>query len=317
VYVDGIGSLFGAGEGLIPYAPAFLIGLVGAVAAARRHRAIGWFLFGVAAIHLLVVLPLGFWGVALPGRFAIVLVPLLAIGMAEVIRVAPIVRVGVFALVAMQVVIVVTYHDINTLILDRVPQHEYLAIFPTVDPEPGLASFDLAVSHDPGPVANVDGGSLRSARADGAGVMYVSPQLTMRPGRYRVGLRLLASPLSTPDAVVARLTVWELPDHRSLAERVIRGRDLDGPVGVEFSAPRQPVLWPNRVVVEVATTGVADAQLRSVITRPTTLQRDRDGVIHDGVPLAAAWLAAVAVGAVALFEIDRRRRRAPEVIRRP
>lgn len=309
-YVEGIGSLFGAGEGLIPYAPAFLIGLVGVVAAARRYRTIGWFLLGVAAIHLFIVVPTGFWGLALPGRFVIVLVPLLAIAMAEALRTAPVLDVVVLALVAVQLVIVGLYHDINVLILDRIPHYSYLAMFPAVDDEPGLANFGLSVTHNPGPVARVDAGSLRADRARGAGVVYTSPGLTLRPGRYRTTLQLAASGTPSPNANLARITITQLPQHRVLAERAIRSLDLTTPIDLAFDAPHQPVRWTNRVVIQVATIGTADLELGKVSGGPTTPLRPRDRVIHDDIPLAVTWLCSVTLGGgLLLFRPGRRRTR--------
>jgi hypothetical protein len=308
-YVEGIGSLFGAGEGFAPYAPAFLIGLVAVVVAARRYRALGWFLLAAAAVHLLVVVPTGFWGSALPGRFVIVLVPFLAIAIAEALRTVPVLRAVVVGLVAVQIGIVFLYHDVNVLILDRVPHYSYLAAFPPVDDEPGLSDFALGMTRTPGSIAYVAAGTLHADRDAGSGLVYGSPKLTLRPGRFRLECRLAAAgPPSTVE--IARLTVTELPANRVLAHRSIHRNDLGRPIELEFSAPGQPVRWTKRVVVTVQTTGVEDLELRSVVNRPVARLPPRDHVVHDGVPLGAAWIAAVAVGAALLASKHRTGRRA-------
>jgi hypothetical protein len=307
-YVVGVGSLFGASEGFIPYGPALLIGLFGVIVAARRYRAAGWLLLGGVAIHLFVVVPTGFWGLALPGRFMIVLVPFLVIAMAEALRAAPVLKVAVIALVAVQVVIVAMYHDINVLILDRIPHYTYLALFPTVDGEPGLDGFVLPLTQAPGPVAHADGGSLRADRTLGAGVVYTSSDLALRPGRYQATLRISAAQPPTSKTQLARLTITELPRQHVLADRSINADQLGKPINLKFDAPTQPVRWTNRVVIEVDTTGAADLELRSLIGLPTKTPRSRDGVIHDDVPLAIAWLSAVAVGAGLLLIRHRRGR---------
>jgi hypothetical protein len=309
-YVEGIGSLFGAVEGLVPYAPAFLLGLVGVVAAARRYRAVGWFVLVLAAIHLFVVVPTGFWGVALPGRFLIVLVPLLVVAMAEALRVAPVLDIALGLLVALQLVLVPAYHDVNGLILRRLPRHSYLAVFPTVDDEPGLATFSLPLAHEPGPVAEVVDGSLRAGRARGSGVIVASGPLTLRPGPFGLAVRLTAAPAPAASVTVAQVVVTELPSGRVLAARGIYGTDLATPIDIGFAAPRQPVRWTNRVEITIATTGAADVDLQSVRGGPTIPLPPRDRVIHDGVPVGAAWSAAVVIGAVA---VDRRGRRRDRV----
>jgi hypothetical protein len=310
-YVEGIGSVFGAGEGLIPYAPAFVVGLIGAVLAARRYHRMGWFLLAVAAIHLFVVVPTGFWGLALPGRFVIVLVPFLAIAIAEAMRVSSALKIVVVALVAAQLVIIGLYHDINVLILDRVPRYTYLALFPAVDDEPGLTSFGLPLTKDPGPVAYVDDGSLRADHTLGAGTIYNSPDLALRPGHYAAAFRLasLASPPSNVD--LARITISQMPSGHLLAERSLLARDLTRPIDLNFTAPGQPVTWTNRVVITVDSTGITDLELRSISGGPTTPLPPRDHVIHHDIPLSVAWISASALSAGLLFLAARRKRLDP------
>ena len=253
---------------------------------------------------------MGFWGLALPGRFAIVLVPLLVIGMAEAIRVAPVLEFVLIALVAVQLMFVATYHNLNALILDHIPHQTYLAVFPTVGDEPGLDGFVLPPAASPGPVAHVDSGSLSTDRALGAGVAYTSAPITLRPGRYRVTLDLSAIRPPRTTVSLARFTITEQPQRRVLADRTVNANQLGQPIDLDFDAPHQPLRWTNRVVLEIDTTGVADLQLRRLSGVPIVPLRPRDGVIHDGIPLAVVWLAAIAVASTVLLLMKPRAERA-------
>lgn len=74
-----VGPMLGRSDGLLPYAPVLLLGLFGALAAARRFGATGALLLGTCLVYLVVVVPYGFMAFQAPGRFAIVLLPFLCI----------------------------------------------------------------------------------------------------------------------------------------------------------------------------------------------------------------------------------------------
>ena len=292
-YEVGIGSLVGASEGLLPYAPGFILALMCVFVAARRHGAVAWVILGAAAVHLFVIVPMGFWGLNIPGRFVIVLVPLLALALAEAVRVTPLIRFAALALIAVQLLIVGLYRDINVLILDRIPHYQYLVAFPRVDGEPGLETFSLA-----GTAAPSVGGPRR---------FYTSQPLALRPGSYRGRFELQsAGPELPASTLVGDARALQLPSKQLLATRRIRAGDLARPVDIHFTAPGQPLHWTNRVVLQLDTSGATDLTLRQVSGKPTSKLRPRDAVEHDAVPLGLAWVGGIALGAVVLATRVRR-----------
>jgi hypothetical protein len=294
-YEVGIGSLVGASEGLLPYAPGFIIALMGVLVAGRRYGAVAWVILGAAALHLFVIVPMGFFGLNIPGRFAIVLVPLLVLALAEAVQVAPPVRFVALALIAVQLLIVGLYSDINGLILDRIPHYQYLLAFPNVLGEPGLETFQLA-----GTAAPSVGGPRR---------FYNSQPLQLRPGNYRGRFELQnAGPKVPARTLLGDARVVQLPSKQLLATRPIRARDLARPLDINFRAPGQPLQWTNRVVLQLDTTGATGLTLRRVSGRPTSKLRPRGAVERDALPLGLAWVAGIALGAVLLLTRGRRAR---------
>jgi hypothetical protein len=292
LYEVGIGSLVGQGEGLLPLAPAFIVGIIGVVAAVRRQRA-GWILLAAAAVYLFVVVPMGFWGAPIPGRFAVILVPLLVLGLAEVIRVIPPLQWAAVALIAAQLVITHGYHATSTL--NGAPKYDYLYAFPRVDQEPGVETFGLPGTNAPA--------------AGGPRTIYTTQPTTLRPGAYTVYFFFTNNGSKVPPAMnVGSARVTELPNHHVLATRSITAADLASPVPLEFRAPNQPVRWTNSVVIELDTTAATDLKLARVSGRPTPPLRSRQGVERDDVPLGLAWMAAFALGAAAVVIVSRRKR---------
>lgn len=78
-YRLAVGALLSPTEGLVPFAPVALLGLPALGHAARRCGRTGAALLVGIVAYLVLLLPVGLFGLDPPGRFAVVLVPFLAV----------------------------------------------------------------------------------------------------------------------------------------------------------------------------------------------------------------------------------------------
>ena len=87
-YRIGVGGLFSAVYGVLPIAPQLALGVAGLGLIALVHRS-GSAIVAAVVVYEFVVSPFGFRGYALPGRFQIVLIPLLALAIGLLLATYP------------------------------------------------------------------------------------------------------------------------------------------------------------------------------------------------------------------------------------
>ena len=111
VYERSVGSLFDPVGGLLPYAPVLLLGFVGLGALWRLRRDATVLVGVVGIVYLVAFAPAGFRGYALTGRMAIVMIPILALGVAALVgrggRITAVALLAVFALGGLSLAITV------------------------------------------------------------------------------------------------------------------------------------------------------------------------------------------------------------------
>jgi hypothetical protein len=152
VYVRSVGAFLDPIGGLLPYAPVLILGVIGLGALWRGHRQAVIVAFATALVYLAFFAPAGFRGYALPGRLAIVAMPVLAIGVGALASAFPRVALALIAVLGL-LTLAITIESAHRATYQRLYRAEPLpaaplvgheaGLFPNFRPEPGGASFSL------------------------------------------------------------------------------------------------------------------------------------------------------------------------------
>ena len=318
VFYEGfVGEFLHPAVGWIPYAPVHWVGVAALGVLVWRVGAAALVATVVALLHVALIASTGLVaGFAFPARFLVVFVPLIALPLAaalESVRTARIAFVPLFAVSLL-------------LAAAGVRRDEFLYPFPEGDRIPariaGLRAVERAfpdtrpvdrpTSTSTGPTGAPLVGRVRDgigvasqARGDPAGYIVAGPYVELARGIYTANFLLSAR--GPADAVVARIQVAALPAGTLLADRELRGRELERSrivaVPMTFATPGG---YPIDARVwfgghgELRTGGVELVALPGTTPVP---ERAPDWA------LAVLWAAGTALVGALMLEVVRRRAR--------
>jgi hypothetical protein len=289
------GSLLAPTEGLLVFAPVFLVACAGLVVAVRASRLAAVAVVAAAAYLFLVVpfVPLGRFGSDLPSRFVVVLVPVLAVVGAVALAHVPRLIVAAAALLALSAVLAVSvgrsyvrsFIDADTI----EPVASVARFLPWVNDTVGADHHRFTVAER---IAGTSAPGVPSAAARGD-VLAVWQPLRLRHARYEARVPALVdgppgAPAVRVDAVVG--------DHEIAAHTYTVGALQRAPAGVSlaFDVPRDDAI----VRLDVAAAG----PVAGIVVQPPRLDRTgpapaRDHRVRASVPATVAWVGAIALAA--------------------
>jgi hypothetical protein len=275
-YRIGVGGVFSPVSGVLPFAPQLALGLVGLGLLIVYHRGVGVALVIAAGVYEFVAIPFGYHGYALPGRFQVVLIPLLTLGIAQLLRTYPRLWVLFAAATTFGLIVLVqagSQPTYGSLYLD--PPNPTL---PALKP---LASVLPDFSYASGQTRlDVHGPSLDN-----------SPPVALRRGTYELALR------SASRAVINTRIRIETQSSET-TERVTDATRVVPPHGittVPFAVPHSGMIYRFRI--EIA--GVADAStdVTSLSVRLARHAESRTAPSGRDVPLGLGWMIFVLIAA--------------------
>jgi hypothetical protein len=285
-YRIGVGGLFSPVFGLLPFAPQLALGVVGLGLVALLRRGAGAGIVIGALVYGFVAIPFGFRGYALPARFQIVLIPLLALGVAVLLRAYPRLL-ALFAGASLLGLIVLaqagrqpTY---GSLYLD--PPRPTFAVLKPVGHV--LPDFSLAPGHT--------GVVVQGSRID------QSAAVPLRRGSYRLTFQAARASITSARVVIDTDTNGVL---RPVAD-VTHPLSPQGMLLVPFEVHRSGV--PYRFRVEAPDGSALGAAARSVVVRLTGHGESRTAPSERDLPLGLVWVALTVACAALATRFGRRR----------
>lgn len=309
IYKVGIGSLIGSTPGLLPFNPFFWLAIAGTLAFGRRFGTAGWVLLALAGVQVFFVNPLGFFGYTLPGRFLVVLLPLLAVSSLVAIEAVP--RLGVVAGVLAVATLVPVYegvHNYGRLYDVGRPQTMYSrfeAIWPRTQNLLGDAAFGYRPERSERTIGSLgqltDGRSIIvSALGDGRGVVAHGPEVELRSGAYLATIEV--NGIGPPGVIAGRIRIEATRLGGIIAERTFRWDETMPPQGREITGVLVPFLAPEDggLSVTVSVEGTGTLQVGAISAHPTAPLPRADGPVRRGMPLAALWLVLSGIAAYLL-----------------
>lgn len=313
-YRYGLGSLLSSSSGLLPYGPFLWLGLAGVGAAIVRFRAAGLIAAIIGAVHLFGVSPLGFFGYTMPGRFAIILVPMLLVGALAAIVTSRVVRVVALVLlvgsVGLSALASRHYDQLYDLGYPRFgPVLRTEAMWPRFSERRGVPEL----LYSPDTLTGEVGGLLetpklvfRAARPGEAGLLTATTEAEIAPGQY--DLAIFTAGDGPPGDEALRLEVRDARDQWSIASTDVafgEAGTLAAPATIHLSFAMSE---PTFVTIRATTTGkgVAAVGFMRVVLRHGG--EAPDAPIRDDLPLGLAWVAVTAlVAALVAARPDRER----------
>ncbi|MDQ1466267.1 MAG: hypothetical protein QOH10_682 [Actinomycetota bacterium] len=296
-YRIGVGGLFSPVYGILPFAPQLALGIAGIGLIALATRSAIAIIVGVLAYEF-VGSPFGFRGYALPGRFQIVLVPVLALAIGLLLAAYPRVALVFVAAAAIGVIV----------LREGGRQPTYGALYqdgarPTVPVlravAPVLPDFSLAPGHTGAVIRGSEFGASSPAAAAGA----VSPEVALRRGRYEVVFAVRTTGAAEVTATVdgseraadapARVT--------SVEQRVDGAATLRARLRVDRSGARY------RFGV-VSTSPSIAARPGTLTVRPVSRLESRTAPSRRDLPLGLGWMLAATASAAGVVAAARRSR---------
>jgi hypothetical protein len=267
-YRTGIGGMFSPVFGLLPFAPQLSLGVVGLGLVARLRGHAGAAAVIGALVYELVAIPFGFRGYALPARFQVVLIPLLALGIVQLARAYPRLLALFAAATVLGVIVLVQAGSQPTYgYLYNDPQRPTL---PALKPVARiLPEFSLAPGHT--------GVVIPGRRLDDA------PMVALRRGTYFATLR--AAPQSSSGARV----IIDLVTGRT-TRRVVDVTYMLSPRGtvtVPFKVHRSGDEYRFRI--EAPDVAHERADVESVAVRLTGHAESRTAPSRRDLPLGLLW----------------------------
>lgn len=231
--------------GWIPFAPVHWLGFAALGCLVMRYRWPAAACVAAAVGYELLVASVGpnvGWG--LPGRYPMIVIPLIAIPIALVIQEVRATRILFLPLFAASLLFAaVAVADFEGLfpISDK-PRvfglRTTAAAFPNTDPPRLPTSFEVVPGRAPHQTGQVRGQTIvaKSGR-DGAGFLYWGPYVTLREGTYRATFPLTATGTAA-NTPVAMLDVGGTPPWKLFARRVVTAGELKrGRVTLLFKTP--------------------------------------------------------------------------------
>jgi hypothetical protein len=231
-YAVGLGTWLSPTSGVVPFGPFAVIGLLGLGPAWRRFGRVGGCALALGLAYAFAVVPLGFFGYSLPGRFAVVLIPFVGLAAAcLLVRWRALVPAAV-ALLLVSVAIIATHRGPSSYgsMYDQgrvTALTRTASLWPVTAQGGGVETFAFtAASGYQGIGVLAPGGTLLTVPAGaGPGRIFVSPDFTIRKGRYDVGVALReAGPPQVPGVT---MSLVEASTGRTLDQRRFSVADLD------------------------------------------------------------------------------------------
>lgn len=285
-YRIGVGGLFSPVFGLLPIAPQFALGIAGVALIALVHRSAIAVVAGVV-LYEFVGSPFGFRGYALPGRFQIVLVPVLALAIGLLIAAYP----------RLVVVFVATVAIGGIVVFEGGRQPTYGRLYqdgarPNVPVLRGVAhalpDFSLAPGHS--------GVVLKGSDLDPL------PPIALRQGRFAVAVGVRTSGLAEVTVSVATDGAARRATPLSSARQRIDG---DGIVNVALDVDRSGTEYQFGVM---STQPSAVVRTTSLTIRPVGPVESRTAPSRRDLPLGLGWMLVAVVASVGAYVGARRSR---------
>lgn len=313
-YKYGIGLILSPIQGLLPFAPIFFVALVGTLALWRRSDTAVRVLMAAVLIYVLVVAPFGSNGFAPPARFAVVLVPFLAVAAFRTLLLVPPLTPVFVALAVFSITATISVAD----------PVSYFRLYEDVTPVAGpvklvagaFPRFTPALGTDEVNVGPANRVTTAAAPADGLVSLGSWDTWELRAAEYRAHIAIDERPAgvsaehATVTVVVDRakrrhdeLTTdqvlnFGLADAAATAENTKR---LDFDVEVDTSGEQVRLsVWSDEPV------RAAGAALQ-----PTDEPEHWNRPVTARIPLAVAWLACVGAGAYLVDRAATHREMAP------
>jgi hypothetical protein len=303
IRVDALAKpFFSPSLGLFPFAPVMILGAVGAGVAAARFGAWGWCVLAAACAYVAVLIT-GSQAWSLPARYAMVVVPLLAVAVSVTIQRFGRIRPIALVLLGLSLAVgVLAARDLSVLYptgsdVGRVPIVREMAwMWPRFTREEFI--FPAAAgSRNTGRL--IDGGVAVAVPADPAGALLFGPYWPMSAGAYEAAFRV-AIQAESDDVVVAVLDVGVAPYPTIITRRELTARDTPDGLWRTIYLPFLLETDASGLEVRVLHTGrgtVSVSQIR--VERAPELRRTDTGLL-------VAWVTGIVLGAVGLWWIDRR-----------
>lgn len=297
-YVVAFGALFSPVEGAIPFSPAYLVALVAVPLALRTWSGADRVLLVSALVSLLAISPLGFRGLAPPGRFVVVVIPLLAMLLfagAERHR-AALVAASAGVLISLVIVASITDGQAQARLLETGPPVPSLLrstewLWPRTH---GALGIDGVADLPPTTEAQIDPPAVGSANL----LVGAWPDVELVAGRYLLEIDVEGADVD--DATFAIVLERSAARHQMLArsaELVLEPEDGENGrsrLRMELDVNRsgshlRPSLWSS-------STAVTATQMS---LRPVMDQEARTDPIRRSIPVAIAWM--IGIGATGAF----------------
>jgi hypothetical protein len=289
------GSLLSPTEGLLVFAPVFLVACVGVVVAVRTSR-LAAVAVGAAAAYLFLVVPfvpLGRFGSDLPSRFVVVLVPVLAVVGTVALAHVPRLTAPAVALLAVSAVLAISVGRsyVRAFIEpDRIEPVASVARFlPWTNDTVGADHHRFTGAER---IAGASAPTAPTAAARGD-LLAVWQPLRLRHARYEARIPALVAGQAGAPAVRVDAVVG---NHEIAAHTYTVGALQRAPngVGFAFDVPRDDAI----VRLDVTAAG----PVAGIVVHPPRLDRvgpapARDHRVRAGVPATIAWVGAIALAA--------------------
>jgi hypothetical protein len=239
--------------GWIPYVPVHWLGLAAIGCLVWRFRGHALAVLTVLAVHVLLVASIAInIGLSFPGRYLLVVIPLVAIPLALVLESVRTARLAFFPLLFGSLVFaaaaVLNHGSLFPMPLDRTTPARLAGVrsiqtaFPDTALTPAPRSFVLRPADSPPQVGRMERGRVIASRrrADPPGFLLFGPYTILGSGLYWATFSLDADG-TRGDPVVTRVEVVATPE-RVLAQRLLRASELDEgpgltPVILSFATP--------------------------------------------------------------------------------
>jgi hypothetical protein len=299
------GEIVDPGVGWIPYAPVHLLGLAGIGLLLWRYGSKAALILAGLLLYAAVVASTGTpAGTTFPGRYLLVVIPLVAVPLALLLDRVREARYVFVPLAVLSLVISIgavrNHDDLYPFALDRghtarlavVGELQTLFPRPREVPDYLVPSFAAARPNEfPPHTGRLRNGvvSVSRSRGDKPGLALWGPYATLRPGRYEATFRLAArGPAGAP---VARIEVFHLPNsilvHRELTAADIGSATALKRIELRFETPGGVPIETRVFYGGVGTLFVGRSTVRSL---PGTAEYKAAGLFPDW-PLALVWVA--------------------------